>query len=174
MSRQGNQTQRDYNWQSEQLKRQQNLYVAAWNAERFQGKKSLNVVINLRSYVMNYRTQWKQWLREEDVQKTARLFRNKINQLCFGSSYRHKKQKELTLTINYQKPHGNKKLQHHLHIQLEIPDTVSENCLREFIYDFCKRTAWVLDQETYIEETKSNTGTQFYNSRDGEHTLILF
>jgi hypothetical protein len=174
MRKQYNQTKRDFIRQAEQLARRQNLEIAAWNAERFEGKRSLNIVLNLRSYIINYQTRWKHKIRNEDVCKTARLFKNKINQLCFGSSYRHNKTKELILTIDHQQSIEGEKLQHHLHIQVELPNTVSENCLREFVSDFCRRTAWVLDQQPYVEITKSNTGTQFYNSRDGEHTTIIF
>lgn len=174
MRKQYKQTQRDFIRQAEQLARMQNSDVAAWNAKRFDGKPSLNIVLNLRSHIINYKTRWQHKIRYEDACKTARLFKNKINQLCFGSSYRHKKKQELILTINYQQPSDNQKLQHHLHIQIEIPNTISENCIREFVSEFCRRTAWVLDQQPYIESTKSNTGTQFYNSRDGEHSSIIF
>ena len=169
--------------QQERLSRVQRNHLAEWNTKRFEGKKSLNVVLNFRSYLIeqdptlirhNKADQGFRPIRQEDVEKTARLFRNKINQFCYGSLYRRSRKKELTITANYQKASVGQKLQHHLHLQVELPEHISEENLRSFIQQFAEHTEWIENQIPYVEATKNNSATQFYNCRYGENTLILF
>lgn len=142
---------------------------------RFDAKRSLNVVL-----AFPYRDVENQieLCTEETVQKTLRLLHNKLNQLAFGNASRRKRAGQLTERSNlseiaftaalHKHPHR------HVHCQIEIPKEFEKVEFSNFIREFAEKNRWIANVELYIEDTKSNTATQKYNSRYGTNSIILF
>lgn len=143
---------------------------ARWNAERFNGKKSASIRVDL------YRTKLScfdngflcyQSINESVIRTLTRRFRVELNQLCFGNAAK-KYGKQLTIvTTVHEMP------QLHLHIQAEIPDRESFVRIKSFVDGFALKNSWIKNFP-YVSETRSDIGSQIYNSRFGSETIIDF
>lgn len=145
-------------------------------ASRFDDKHSLNVVLSFRSQIEIDNEV--EACTQETVQKTLRLLQSKLNQYAFGNASRKKRAGRSTVRSNvreiaftaafHNSPHR------HVHCQIEIPSECQQSDFPKFIRDFAKNNRWIASTNLYIEDTKSNTATQKYNSRYGTDSIILF
>lgn len=136
-----------------------------WLAQRFEGKKSVSVVIDLLPCRINCGQQ--EWLTRDIIDQTARRIRNKINHAYFGKSAR-RFGKGLKMTFNlHETP------QSHFHCIIEIPENECFLKFKSRIETICLNDGWI-KPISYIAETKDNYTAQYYNNRFGSDTLILF
>ena len=136
-----------------------------WLAQRFDGKETVYVVIDLLPCRID--SGEKQWLSQDIIEQTARRFRNKINQHYFGHAAR-RFGKELKMNIHlHQEPHK------HYHIVIEKPEAEILLKFHSVIEDICLKDGWIKPMP-YFGLTKSESADQAYNSRHGADPLILF
>jgi len=131
-------------------------------SNRFEGVQSLNIVLNLRA---------SQTLHDHNVplnrsraEAIGRLFRNSANRHFFGNKRRRFEIEIPCVFAVQEEPHW------HLHFQIGLIDGVSELKMRCFCETFAIKNPWV-DRTHYKEMTRSDIGTQIYNSRFGLDTV---
>ena len=152
------------NMRTEQYENPKN--IAAWLSNWFDHKRSANIRLDLLSSQTT--TDGFLSINDELAEKIARRFRNDLNQFCFGNAAR-RGHKELIITIALQKdPHW------HFHIQVEIPEHKSFESIKSFVENLSRKPNSWIKQNLYCSETKSDIGTQLYNSRSGANTVIIF
>lgn len=131
-------------------------------SNRFQGMNSLNVVLNLRqsTTLADYEVP----LNRNRAEAIGRLFRNSMNKHFFGNK-RRRFDIEIPFVFAVQEePHW------HIHAQIGLIEGMSKLKARTFCETFALKNPWI-DRYPYVRVTRSDLGTQTYNSRFGLDTV---
>ena len=136
-----------------------------WLAKRYEGKRSVCVVINLLPCRIHDGAQ--EWLSDDIIHKTANRFRNKINHHYYGKTARRYGKGLIITGYLHKEPHK------HLHCVVSIPENESLLKFKSVIDDICLKDGW-MKPLPYIGETENQKSAQNYNSRNGSDSLIIF
>lgn len=137
-----------------------------WTRQRHGDKPTLNVELSFARHIV---CDGRMVLIDADeVARVARLFKNKINQKCFGNAYRRGRKKELVIHLEHETD-----THHHLHGTVEIPDHMTEFQITQFISDFRAKNIWL--RNYYCEGVKTLEGSRRYNTkRRGADSVVSF
>jgi hypothetical protein len=151
-------------------------------ASRFENKRSLNVVFNLKpfvadaqklasdsvtpfSYAFHQRTLVT--MNDSIAKEIAQHFKNALNQRLYGNRYR-RFNVETPMTIALHKnPHF------HLHVHIAADDDFSYLKIRTFCETFAIKNRFI-SANFYVAATQSDIATEIYNARFGPESMIIF
>lgn len=150
-------------------------HYATWNAKRFSGKQSATICFDALSSSAilsdDGRVLGIEYMDHGRAEKIANLFRNELNFFYFKKAAR-RYGKEAVITVSVQSiPHW------HFHGQIEIPNHKDFHEVQSFTERFIIEHPWLQPRKNsicYFARTKTDFGTQVYNTRFGSDSLVAF
>lgn len=167
------------------MKRKELLSVDAhWQASRFDGKDSFNLVLYLKNTIEGYDENGhmhKTTITRDIAAKVGKRLNQSLNHFCFGNQVRRKGKRLVFVAYFDPTPHP------HLHILCELPNTCrkwSESetidsklmTIELFLEQRLEKEIWSKSRKTserfYLDATVSPAASTRYNSRTRHRDIL--
>lgn len=168
--------------ETDRYRRTDAIQFTNYLASRFESKRSLNVVFNLKPFVADdvppasvsavplsqtFRQRTLVAMNESIATEIARHFKNALNQRLYGNRYRRfSVETPMTIAL-HTTPHF------HLHAHIAADDEFSYLKIRTFCETFALSNRFI-DASPYIDATRSDKATEIYNARLSPDSVIVF